>query len=862
MKGTKEKPPAVAEWILSRITRREERLSILSDFSEIFEELAIEEGSFNACRWYWTQVMRSIPMFVISHLCWSAIMFKNYLKTGWRNLKKHKAFSIINITGLAVGLSCCLLILLYIKNELSYDRFHKNADNIYRVLMNQHWNPWQGKTIWNVTPGAFAPACQNDFPEVVYATRVKNRRALVTLEDKYFNESSFLYVDPEFLKIFSFPLILGDPETALNEPFTVLLTEEMSRKYFGNENPIGQIININKTYDCRVTGVMENVPENSHLQFDFLCSFSSLLSIQGNEWLSGWRSNSPQSYILLRNGRDPDLLQEKFPEFIKKYREDWEKADFLLQPLTRIQLYSTKFHDFVRGDIKHIYFLSAIAMIIMLIACFNYMNLATARATTRIKEVGLRKVIGADRQNIIRQFMGESLSFSFLSLFLAFGLAFFFLPLFNTLIRRNLQFFQLFDGPTPLFIFSLALIIGLISGSYPALYLSSFQPSRILQDKHGTKTRGSARLRGILVVVQFSISVILIICTLVVGKQLNYLRNTDLGFKREEILNVYIQDPSLRKSPETLKNHLLQYPGIKDVLVTQSLPNTISSNSVFTDPSWAGKTGTGTFYVNWGWVDYNFLDFFGIELLKGRTFSKDHPTDRDAYIINEMAAKVIGWEDPIGKQLNKGTVIGLVKDFHYRPLRTEIEPMALSLMESNEARYFSIKVRSDGLTDTLAFIGAKWKEFSPGYPFVYSFLDERLGRLYRSEKHLLQIFNNFAVLAVLLSCLGLFGLALFSADRKTKEIGIRKVLGASIPQILLLISKEFIRWLLLANAIAWPIAYYAMHKWLDAFAYKTTLDALPFALAGAVSLGIALLTVSFQSLRSATANPVDSLRYE
>jgi putative ABC transport system permease protein len=853
MKKKRTTPPALAVWILSRITRGEECLSILSDFSEIYEELANNEGSLKARQWYWTQVLRSIPMLVINHLYWSATMFKNYLKTGWRNLRKHKAFSIINITGLAVGLGCCLLILLYIKSELSYDRFHKNADNIYRVLMNQHWNPWQGKTIWNVTPGAFAPACQNDFPEVVHATRVMDRRALVTVEDKYFNESSFLYVDPEFLKIFSFPLISGDPETALNEPFTVLLTERMSRKYFGNKNPIGQIININRTYDCRVTGIMKNVPENSHLQFDFLCSFSSVLSIKGKEWLSGWRSNSPQSYILLQNGSDPNLLQEKFPEFIKKYRKDWEKTDFILQPLTRIQLYSTKFHDIVRGDIKHIYFLSAIAMIIMLIACFNYMNLATARATTRIKEVGLRKVIGADRQNIIRQFMGESLSFSFLSLLLALGLAFFFLPLFNTLIRRNLQFFQLFDGPTPLFIFSLALIIGLISGSYPALYLSSFQPSRILQDKHGTKTRGSARLRSILVVVQFSISVILIICTLVVGKQLNFLRNTDLG---------YIQDPNLRKSAETLKNHLLHYSAIRDVLITQSLPNTISSNSIFTDPPWAGKTSTGTFYVNWGWVDYNFLDFFGIELLNGRTFSKDLPTDKDAYIINETAAKVIGWEDPIGKQLNKGTVIGLVKDFHYRPLRTEIEPMALSLMENNEARYFSIKVQGDGLTDTLAFIEEKWKEFSPGYPFVYSFLDEHLDRLYRSEKHLFQIFNNFAVLAVLLSCLGLFGLALFTADRKTKEIGIRKVLGASILQILLLISRQFIRWLILANIIAWPIAYYAMHKWLDAFAYKTTLNALPFALAGTVSLGIALLTVSFQSLRSATANPVNSLRYE
>jgi putative ABC transport system permease protein len=862
MKKKKETPPALAAWILLKMNSREDRLSVQSDFAEIYEELAAEEGTSKARRWYWIQVLGSIPMFVIDHLYWSATMLKNYLKTGWRNLRKQKTFSIINISGLAVGLACCLLILLYVKNELSYDRFHKNADNIYRVLMNQHWNPWQGKTIWNVTPPGFAPACQNDFPEVVRATRTYNRRTLITVEDRYFNESSFLYVDPEFLKIFSFPLISGDLETALNEPFSVLLTEEMSRKYFGNKNPIGQIININKTYDCRITGVMKDVPENSHLQINFLCSFSSLLSIRGKKWMNGWGSNSPQSYILLQDGSDPHLLQEKFPTFIKKYREEWKETEFLLQPLSRIQLHSTRFHDAVRGDIKHIYFLSAIAIIIMLIACFNYMNLATARATTRIKEVGLRKVVGAERKDIIRQFMGESLSFSLLSLLLAFGLSFFFMPLFNTLIRRNLQFSQLFQGPTPLFIFSLALIIGLISGSYPALYLSSFQPSRILQDKQGTKTRGSARLRSILVVIQFSVSVILIICTFIVGKQLNFLRNTDPGFNKEEILNVYIQDPNLNKSAGTLKNHLLQYPEIEDVLVTQDLPNTISSNSVYTDPPWAGKNGIGTFYINWGWVDYNFLDFFNIELLKGRSFSKDRPTDKEAYIINETAASVIGWEDPIGKQLNKGTVIGLIKDFHYRPLRTEIEPMALSLMEDNEARYFSIKVQSNSLTDTLAFVEAKWKEFSPGYPFVYSFLDERLDQLYRSEKHLLQIFSNFAVLAVLLSCLGLFGLALFTANRKTKEIGIRKVLGASITQILLLLSKEFIRWLILANIFAWPIAYYAMHKWLNAFAYKTTLDALPFALAGAISLGIALMTVSFQSLRSATANPVDSLRYE
>jgi putative ABC transport system permease protein len=799
---------------------------------------------------------------VLESFFWSLTMFKNYVKTGFRNLKKHKAFSFISVFGLAVGLSCCLLITLYVKNELSYDRFHKNAKNIYRVIMNQSWNPWQGKTLWNVTPGAAAAALEQDFPEVIRSSRVVSRRASVSVADKVFYETGFLYVDSDFLEIFNFPLASGNRKTVLNEPFSLLLTKEMSEKYFGNEDPVGKVLNINNSHEYRVVGVLKNSPENSHLSFNFVTSMRSLLSIKGNERYDKWRPNWTRTYIQLQDGFDPGILQAKLPAFIKKYRDGDTENEFILQPLIRIHLHSTKIHDIVRGDIKHIYFLSAIALIIMLIACFNYMNLATARASTRFKEVGLRKVVGADKKSLVRQFLGESISFSVLAFFMALVFARLFLPVFNTLINRNLSFNTFFDGLTILFIAGLVVMIGIVSGSYPAVYLSSFQPSSILQDKHSSRAKGAVRLRNILVVFQFSLSITLISCTLIVKTQLDFMRNKDLGFNKEEILNVVLREPKLIRDSETFRNILLQHSGIKDILVTQSLPTTISSNNVYKNPSWAGKTAAPEFYVNFGWVGYRFIDFYGIELLQGRNFSREYATDKEACIINETAARIIGWEDPVGKVMDDFPVIGVVKDFHFRPLKDKIEPVALRLNRPGRPKYFSIKIYSDRLEKTITFIEKKWKEASPDYPFSFFFLDEQVDRTFRAEVRLLKIFNNFSFLAILLSSLGLFGLALFTADRKTKEIGIRKVLGASVPQILVLLSREFVRWILLANLIAWPLAYLSMNKWLDSFAYKTNMSVAMFIMAGLIALCVSILTVSYQSLKAAKANPVDSLRYE
>lgn len=792
-------------------------------------------------------------------------MVKSYLKIAFRNFCKHKAFASINIVGLAVGLTCCLLILLFIRYELSFDRFHARADRIHRVIMDQRWNPWQGKSLWNISPGPLAAALKRDFPEVEKSARINIVGALVRYGDKKFRES-FYHADPDFLEIFSFPLKEGDSRVALTEPFRVLITESMRLKYFGEDDPLGKTLRVDNRSEYIVAGVLKDIPENSHLRFDFLASFSSLEAIWGPDKVARWHSNSFITYILLREGSEAGALEAKLPAFRTKYKGDKDDEAFLLQPLTSIHLHSSRIHDAVRGDVRQMVFLSMIALLIMLIACFNYMNLATGRASTRIKEVGLRKVVGADRRALIQQFMGESITLSLAALTAALVMARLLLPAFGSLMRRNLDFSLVLDPPVMLAAAGLTLLIGIISGSYPAVYLSSFPPSGILQSTGATGSQRPARLRNLLVILQFTATTILIVCTLVVRGQLNFMRGTDQGFAREEILNILIQDPKLKTAPEPLQKALMQIPGISDITISENLPTTIGSNSIFEKPSWGGPGAADKFYINWAGVDEHFLDFYNIEITAGRNFSREFSTDREAYIINQTAARMIDWENPVGKMLGDGSqkhrVIGVIQDFHFRPMRDEIEPLAISLNRTGRIRYISLKIETSRTAAVLASIEKLWGRFSPEYPLSFSFLDERMDRMYRSEKWLLGIINAFAALAVLLSVMGLFGLVLFTAERRTREIGIRKVLGASASSIVLMLSREFARWVLVADLIAWPVAYIAMQRWLAGFAYRTPLRPAVFVLAGILTLGIALLTVGYQSIRAAASDPVECLRYE
>ena len=856
-------PPALAVWILSRITRGEDRLSIKSDFSEIYEELAMKEGSFKALKWYWTQVLRSIPMFLIKNFYWRVVMFKNYVKIAVRNIKRHKGFSLINTAGLAIGISCCILILQYVRHEFSFDKFHENSKSIYRVLQHQKGNIYQGTDIFNAVPAIFAPSVGEDFPKDAKVTRVKNYERQVRYKNKQFYEKRFLYAEPEFLEIFSFAVAKGNPKTALKEPYTVAITKDMSRKYFGEEDPVNKIINIDNEQDYRITGILENVPDNSHLKFDFLASFSTLLGTWGQNQLTSWQNSSVWTYIQLAKNTNP----QGFNARLKKYDTvgfGGHPASFHLQPLTDIHLGQKVAFDLPgKGDIRYIYLYSAITLFILLISCFNYMNLSVARSFTRGKEIGIRKVIGAKRKSIIIQFLGESLVLSLSSLVLAVLLVRLALPVFNYLTERNIQFDLSTDIAFIFCLIGIGIFAGLTAGIYPAMFLSSFKTARVLKGRTEFISKSTTSLRNVLIIVQFAVSICLIICALVINHQLHYIKNTKLGLDKESIITIPMTNERMWKKYNVFKSELSQQANILDITASKSLPTEIDNTAQI---KLGGQNQGETLRVWVNWVDFNFIDFYKIKIARGRNFIKDSPQDlEDAYIVNETAARAIGFENAVGKKFAtgraEGQIIGVVEDFHFAPLRSKIQPLALKL-DPSYLKVLSVRTNSFDISNTLTFIQNKWKKVYPDFPFVFSFLDKRIESMYETEMKLGQSFNYFTLIAILLSCLGLLGLASYMAEKKTKEIGIRKVLGASVPNLLLLLTKEFTRFVFLANIIAWPAAYFLMNKWLQNFAYRINIGLGIFVISALLALFMALLTISYQSIKAATANPVDSLRYE
>jgi len=863
MKKKGPSPPALASWILSKMNSREDRLSILSDFTEIYEELAIEEGSFKARKWYWTQVLRSIPMFLIKHFYWRFVMFKNYAKIAFRNIKRQKGFSLINTAGLAIGISCCILILQYIRHEFSFDKFNENSMYIYRVVQKQEGKIYQGTDTFNSVPAILAPSVRSDFPEDAKVTIARNYERQVRYKNRQFYEKRFLYVETEFLEIFSFPLVKGDPKNALKEPYTVMITRNMAQKYFGEEDPVDKTININNEQDYRITGILENVPDNSHLKFDFLASFSTLLGTWGQNQLTSWKNSSVWTYLQLVKNSNP----QKFNTQLEKYKTvgfSGHPVSFHLQPLTDIHLGQKVAFDLPgKGDIKYIYLYSAITLFILLIACFNYMNLSIARSFTRGKEIGIRKVVGAKRKSIIFQFFGESLVFSFSALVLALILVRLALPVFNSLTERNIKFDLTADISFIFCLIGLGIFAGLISGTYPAVFLSSFKPVRVLKGRTESISKSSSSIRNVLIIAQFAISICLIICALVINHQLHHLKNKKIGLDKDYIVTIPMTNKTMWKKYNTFKIELGQQSNILDITASKSLPTEID-NTVQIKLGGQNQGETLRVWVNW--VDFNFIDFYKMKIVQGRNFFKDSPQDlKNAYILNETAAKAIGLENPVGKKFGsgriEGKIIGVVEDFHFAPLHSKIEPLALQL-DPDYLKVLSVKINSLNIANTLTFIQNKWKKLFADFPFVFSFLDERIENMYKVEMKLGQSFNYFTLIAILLSCLGLLGLASYMAEKKTKEIGIRKILGANVPNILLLLIKEFTRFVFLANIIAWPVAYFAMNKWLQNFAYRIHIGVWIFVVSAAAALSIALLTVSYQSIKAATANPVDSLRYE
>jgi putative ABC transport system permease protein len=859
---------------MNRVLPRKEQMYLQGDFDEIYNSIYRESGWAAANRWYWFQLFQSLPKIIFNSLYWSFVMFKNYLKITFRNLKRHKGYSLINIAGLSVGMACFILILLFSQYELNFERHHENADRIYRVNVEQYLTDQVFKA--STSPVPLAETLYNEIPEVVEFTRINSiSNVLVKHEDQRYYEDQLDLVDHGALDMFTFPLISGDKSSALKEPHSIVLTEDMAAKYFRVQDPLGKNMTLDNQLSMQVTGVMKNHPQNSDFRPNFLVSLQTLKTIvpEGNDYWSNWISQQIQSYVLLTDGHSVPEVEQKIAEVFEKHKGEDDKRVLKLEQLKRMHLYSMMADT---GEIRTIYIFLATGLLILLIACINFMNLSTARSAKRAKEVGMRKVIGAVRKQLIKQFIGETFMFSVFSLFLSLILVYAFLPSLNALTGQFIQFKDIGRTEIIIGLVGIVALVGLLSGSYPALFLSAFQPANVLKGTFKTAGKGSI-FRKVLVISQFSITIALIVCTLILGKQLQFMRSRALGFKKDQIL--VINNNSMRgRDLQPLKTALLQNPRISGVAGSLQLPSSIG---MYNNVTWEGAPEGEKIELIHNTVDYDFLDTFEIELIAGRNFSPEYPTDSrtssrglenaGSVILNEEAVRRFGWEDAVGKKVIQTygdlriyfTVIGVIKDFHFSSFKETIKPMNLFLgLGSN--RYISMNLQAQDVSGTLAFIEETWNKLNPEYPLEYFFLDRVFERRYRSEERLRQLSSYFSVLAIFIACLGLFGLASFAAEQRTKEIGIRKVLGAPVSGIVGLLSKEFTRWVLVANIIAWPAAYFAMSSWLRSFAYRINLTEQIglFLIAAVGAFLIAWFTVSYQAIKAAVANPVDSLRYE
>jgi putative ABC transport system permease protein len=758
---------------------------------------------------------------------------------------------------MAIGIACAILILLWVQDEWSYDRHFEHADNIYRVIEKQK-SPGGEVAFFAPVLSAVAPALKNEYPEIIRSTRIIHTPLTLKKGDEFIEEK-VVCVDKDFLKMFNLRFVRGDVNTAFNDPHNIVITEEEAQKYFGNEDALGKTLP-SRGYMVTVTGVVKPFPHNSHLQFNFLVPIEWLTESARNinVWEDPGRS---YTYIELKKGTDSNLIDKKIQNFVKKHKKGSD-AEILLQNIKKIHLYSSRKYAYDisgHGDITNVRILSLIAVLILLIACINFMNLSTAQSARRAREIGVRKVAGANKRKIIVQFLGETLLLVFVAFVIALILVELLLPGYNNLVGKQLDVdFQragLYIG-----LITIVLFCGFLAGSYPALYLSSLKPLDTIKGVIN-KNPGNTKFRRALVIFQFSLSILLIICTLTIRNQLNYMQNKNLGFNNDNIgyfmFPIRPGDPKL----EALKKELCNNPEIVSVTKGHSPINVEFKTGGF---NWAGKKDGDDVLFHHLDSDEDYATTFQLELKEGRFFSSEFTTDANAIVINEKAAEAMGLKKPVGEVLTtpwgaKLTIIGVLKDFHIQPLHYKIEPL---IMQKSESNNLFIKMKPDHIPETVEFINKTFKSFDPGLPIDFHFLDDDFDNLYRTEQRMSKIVGYFSLLAIAISCLGLIGLSLFMAERRTKEIGIRKTNGAKSIEIFSLLSKEYIIWVLISILIATPLAYLAMYRWLENFAYKTELSWWIFALAGLLALVIALLTVSFQSWKAATKNPVEALRYE
>ena len=783
-------------------------------------------------------------------------LFWNYVKVALRKIRRHKGYSFINISGLAIGMACCFLVFLWVKDELSFDRFHSNAQEIYRVLLN----PQDTDIYHPYGPGPLGPALAADYPEIINFTRMfGHANGPLKYRNQVFN-GKVRGVSPSFFEIFTFPFVKGDSKNCLSEPHSIVLTEKMAAKLFKDEDPIGKTLGFEwwgTWHDLKVTGVIKDVPSNTHIQFDYLLPFEFVT--WSGMTIESWDIGSYKTYVLLPKNSNFKEVSEKIAGTVKRHYPESPNT-LHLEPLTRIHLYNFT----GGGPITYVYIFSIIGILILCIACINFMNLSTARSMERAREVGMRKVVGSTRAQLIRQFLGESVLLSLLSFILALILVHALLPSVNNIVGKPLT---LPYSGSPLFIFlGIAILTGILSGSYPAVFLSSFRPVTVLKGQVRSGSQ-NIRLRKLLVIGQFVVSIALITGTIIIYQQLVYMRNMDMGINKSHVINMELRG-SLRNQYGTIKSELLRNPDVLAVSATNG-----SFSKVFgTDKiGWEGKPEDKRIFMSIHSVDFDYQKIFDIKMAQGRYFSQDYPTDvSDGIIVNETAAKIMGMESPIGQRIScwipfdpqrSGTIIGVAKDFHFRSLHEKINPLVLVIAPGWFTDVY-VRMKPENVPETLGFIEKTIQEFAPDFPFEYSFLDEDIDNLYKTEQQIGNLIKYGTFLAIFIACLGLFGLASFTAEKRTKEIGIRKVLGASVSGIVLLLTKEFTKWVILANLIAWPIAYYVMSRWLQNFAYHVNIGIWTFLLSAALALVTALITISLQAVKTAASNPVDSLRYE
>ena len=793
----------------------------------------------------------------------------------------NKFISFINLFGLTVGLSCCLLIAIYILNELSYDRYNKNADNIYRIE----------RTFLNAETGAlslelgavappFAPLLQNDFKDIKEVTSILPAgTSAIKYGENIFNQDNVFFADENLFNVFDFKITKGNPAVALRDPFSAMLTEETAKKYFGNDNPMNKIIRLNNQYDFKVTGIYKALPANSHWHPDVMISFNTLKdsAIYGeNNLMTNWGNNSFYTYLLLPEHFNPKKLETQFPAFQNRHipaEGKFKASDYSilsLRKLTTIHLYSHTDEELeINGDIKRVYIFSAIALFILLIACINYMNLSSARSVLRAKEIGVRKTAGARKGELVAQFLCESVFIAWLAAALAFVLTIVALPWLNQLSGQQLSVHSLGQWKVLIAILLLPFLVGILSGIYPALYLSSFQPIKVLKGVI-IKGGGNISFRKALVIFQFSISIILIIATVIVFQQLNYIQNKSLGFDRGHVITLR-NNNGLDHSFQSFKHELLSNSNIKEVSRSSRIPTGRLLDSQGSQLNRGDSLAPSKADIKYVVADENFIPTYGIKIVAGRNFSKDYGMDTSSFLINETAVKALELksnEDAIGKQfqygMQKGTIAGVFNDFNFESLHQRIIPLVLFESRADDGSdYNNISIKTYGnVSGALAQIEKTWKKYLPEIPYEYKFLDDRYAKLYESENRQSSIFTIFSCIAIFIACLGLFGLSAFTITQRVKEIGVRKVLGASTGSIVKLISKDFLLLVVIAAVIAFPVAWYAMDHWLQDFAYRINIDWWVFVLAGIIALVIAFVTISFQAIKAAIVNPIKSLRTE